>query len=353
VWQNNLKRLRRFLRDPNAKIWSDAFLLQLWNDAQDEMNKKTGYLVKVEASPVPPDYDIAYLYDWEWAFLPAGHGYCHQALQYYEQGDHVITDPCEGQVLAGVDETQGLGPHFTLPWEGFMTPCADPVSLNFPYGFSVALLVTWNRWPMEYLAKKELTSEDPSWKIRGGRPFQYWRFDALEDVFFLYPRPSAVNWPDLDVPPDQDRQVGMVTGIPDLTLDSDYGTIADIPGYFSNQDRGIVTEVIPYANNVIFIFEAEPTKIENLTDESDWPDFLQKYVEYCALHHAFNANTDGKNDALRDFWGKRMEWGIQVIKTFMDKRYEDRNYRLVTKRGIPGMRNRRQPRLPDTYPVSY
>ena len=413
-WSSNRTRLRRFLRDPSGNIWSDAFLLRAWNDAQREIQRRTGVLTKAEAVQIPPDHEMAYLHDWERAFLypaPPQAGYCHQALHYYEQGEIVLMAPWEAQTIAGADgSSSDLGPHFTHPWEGFATPTADLVPLRFPRGFSEATLASFDRWPMEFVDKKELQSEDSTWKTRQGRPFQYWRDQALDDVFHLYPLPASVTWREMpDIPPDPEyscshawedstdyftgggevfTQAGtetdyvfpwegmtsyegtdesgmrgmwlfeqgaaagtVITAIAGETVNQETGTIADIPGAFSNQDRGAALEVIDLENNVFFIFRAEPTDIENDTDESDFPSFLQKYVEFATLEKAFNADTDGKSDALRDFWAQRKEMGIEVIKRFISKQRSDRNYRLVTP-GTGGGRNRRQPRLPDSYPAT-
>lgn len=344
MWSDNRTRIRRYLRDPNANIWSDALLLALWNDAQREIVRKAGFLEKAEAVAVPPEYDMAYLHDWEWAFLPEGHGYCHEALHYYQQGEIVLCSPWEAQTIAGTDgSSSDLGPHFTHPWEGFMTPCADPVPLRLPRGFSESVLVAWDRWPMDPLPKKALQTDDPSWKTHAGKPQYYWRDQVTDQIFYLYPFPSAVAWHDTD-------GTGMVTAVDGVG--ADLGLLIDIPGALDESDTGITLDVINLENNAFFIFRVEAEDLAAATDESDFPPFLQKYVEFAVLEKAYNADTDGKNDTLRDFWAKRKDLGIEVIKRFLQKRRSDRDFRLVTP-STPGGRNRRQPRLPDTYPRSY
>jgi len=144
---------------------------------------------------------------------------------------------------------------------------------------------------------------------------------------------------------------GMVITVSGVTTSSEVGVIDNYSPYIFNQDLGIVTEIVDPNDNVLFVFQKEPTDMENDTDEVDWPSFLQKYIEYATLERLYSADTDGKIESLRDYWGNRKSIGIEVIKRYMSKRREDRDYRLITK-GAPMISTaKRYPKLPDEYPA--
>ena len=93
--------------------------------------------------------------------------------------------------------------------------------------------------------------------------------------------------------------------------------------------------------------------LEDGSDESEFPRFIQKYIEYGTLERAYSANTDGKIESLGDYWALRRKMGLEAIKRFKGKRKTDRDYRLITKGEPTGRRHRKEPRLPDTYPAVY
>jgi hypothetical protein len=103
---------------------------------------------------------------------------------------------------------------------------------------------------------------------------------------------------------------------------------------------------------VLFIFTKTPTDIEIDEDEPDFPDYVCKYVIPGVLEAAYGANTDGRIKSLAEYWGYRREVGYGVMKRYLRKRSNDRDYRLAT-HGTPGTRTRREPRLPDAYPAVY
>ncbi len=195
-WARNLKRIRRFLRDPNGNIWSDSLIRHQFNDAQKDLQRKTNILDDVQTVHVPPKYDYSYLQDWEWPFLSSETGN-YQALRVHQQSEIVFCYRFEPQAVWGlVDATApDEGTHFTHPFEAFMGVIpGDIVPLQFPVGFHNAKFVAWDKEPLDYLSKKGMQSDDSSWLSRTGEPFAYWRPDKLEDQFCLYPVPSSVTW---------------------------------------------------------------------------------------------------------------------------------------------------------------
>jgi hypothetical protein len=417
TWSSNLSRIRRFLRDPDGNIWSDALIKRQFNAAQKDLQRRTNFLDDVQPVHVPPRYDYSYLQDWEWPFLDSETGN-YQALKYHQQAEIVFCQRWEAQAVWGLVEAtaEEEGDHFTQPWEAFMgiTP-GSIVPLQYPSGFHNAKFVAWDKEPIDYMTLKSIQQDDPSWATRTGLPFAYWRPDKLEDQFCLYPIPSSVTWEEevtvvpeveyiytfsfeededyisgegqnftrednddslqylfdweLDVGSRNDEAagrgmwlfevdsgngtyaVGQVTKTDSDTESSETGAILDIGDLIVGGELGIATDVISADNNVLFVYSKTPLDIADVNDESDWPDFLQKYVEYGTLEAVYSADTDGQIQSLRDYWKLRYDMGIKAIERFKSLRKQDRDYRMVTK-GVPGFRTRRQPRLPDAYPAA-
>ena len=100
---------------------------------------------------------------------------------------------------------------------------------------------------------------------------------------------------------------------------------------------------------MLAVFQKRPTDITATTDESDFQEFIQKYLEYGVLEKAYEANTDGRIKSLAEYWGWRKMLGLKAIKYFKSKRLVDRDYCLTTKGGSPRS-DKKLPRLPSEYP---
>jgi len=414
TWINNLTRIRRFLRDPDGNIWADALLLNLFNDVSREFQMKTNILEDVEAVHVPPLYACSYLHDWEWTYLPSKTGSYRALRYHEQGEIAVCSRweaQASWGLVSATDADEGI--HATQPWEYFMghTP-GDLVPLPFPRGFHNAKFVAWDKEPIDAITVKEIQLDDPSWVGRTGEPFAYFRPDKFEDNFCLYPIPSSVDWGSVETPIVADplyvftysfeeadayiegdgqnatredtvnlRQylfdfeldngakaedvtmrgmwmfemdgvrsygIGMTLHLEGESVNSNIGTILDFGGLGSG--TGIVTDAIDADENVLFVFTKTPTALVSHTDESEFPDFLQKYIEQGTIERAYGVNNDGKIQSLRDYWNMRKEIGLKAIKKFQSLKKQDRDYRFVTK-GAPGFRTNRQPRLPDSYPA--
>jgi hypothetical protein len=70
TWTDELKKIRRAIRDPDGKIWTDQFLQHMWNDVQQDFQSRTSVLENVLAQRVPDLYHMSYMHDWEWHYLP-------------------------------------------------------------------------------------------------------------------------------------------------------------------------------------------------------------------------------------------------------------------------------------------
>jgi hypothetical protein len=399
-----LRRMRRFLRDPDANIWSRALLLNLFNDAQRELQIKTRVLEDVYAIRVPPLYHAAYLFDWEWPYLSTNQSQYYKALKDYQQGDFAFCYQWEAEFdHAGATADEGI--HFTQPREAFVGEVpGDQVKVRFPSNFHTAKFFAYDREPIEAVTKKYIQGIDSSYLTRVGRTFAYYREDDLDNSFIPYPLPSTIEWSEPDETAesvevihtfdwetafvtgeqftaedtDEDREYvyswevgtftgkdeaghgmwlfeasyapgGMVVFVSSDTTEEGFGTIAYRTGSLDSQDSGIAVDIIEADNNFVLVFDAMPTDIRSDDDESDYPIFLRKYAEQMALARAYRVNSDGNIKSLAEYWDYRATVGLEAIKKYLIKKSQDRDYRLLTK-GNPLVRTKRHPRLPSSYP---
>lgn len=412
IFLEQLRRIRRKLRDPDGDIWSRDFIINLFNDVQKDIQTKTRYLEDVQVLRLPSFYHASYLHEWEWAFLPDSQYY--RALRYFEQDSTAYTSRWEAQEIFGIaSDVSDEGAHFTQPWEAWSgLTVGETVEIKFPPNFHTTKLLAYDQVPIDYLSKKHITERDPSYIIREGDTYAYYREDELSNSFIPYPRPSTVVWNDVQGDQDPDwlytydweadsTQVVQLAGTGERWLfedatnnrehtyiwednmgaDQDYGlrgmylfeldylppgnrgTVQYVSGDTTtgvgvinsytaglfSQETGLAVEVLDDHDNFLLIYDVTPEDIAEDTDESDFPDFLQKYIEYGVISRAYGANTDGKIQSLADYWNLRYEAGLVFIKRYMSNRKVDRDYRLTINHGRT--RIKRHPRLPDTYPT--
>jgi len=394
---SQVRKMRRFLRDPDARIWESVYLMTVYNDIQREVQHITGFLENVEAIRLPPSYHYSYMFDWEYPHLEGDRFY--QCLNLYQQGGYAFCNRWEVQTSNGTDGTaEEDGAHFTHPFEAWYMTCGDVVKYKFPPDFFKAKYVAYDLKPI-YPIEKKAAMQSSDYKTREGEPFAYYRDDNLNDDFVLFPKPSSVTVEDIIEQPNylnvysQSWESDYVEG-EQFTRDADpaylyfwetgdysgedyglrgmflfeagvslagqygmvlyrddyepFGTI--ISGDYMNQDEGIAVDIVDAENNILLIYDAMAREMQDESDESDYPEFMQKYLECGTLERAYSANTDGRIGSLRDYWGYRYQIGIMMLKKHMHKRKSDRNYRLTTSRTPPN-RNFRHPRLPDAYPA--
>lgn len=399
-----LVRIRRMLRDPDGNIWSRSFLKTSYNNTQREIQRRTRFLENATVLKYPPLYQASYLFEWEWLYLPSGTRFF-KALRDHQQGDYSYCARFEAQTAWGTDDVvTETGVMFTHPWEAFMGESVGlTVAIKFPENFHTAKFLAWDKWPIEYKTKKSITQSDSSYVTREGRPLFYYREDDADNSFIPYPKPSTVSWDD-EVPPadpiyvysqswesdyvtgeqftrdDDDNsrtyvhiweidlgtslqsyargmwlfEVGIEAGTSINYLEDDdtelLGTIIRRDGSLLSQEGGLTVDILDATDDFFLIYDCEPTEITEDSDVSDFPTFLQKYIEYGVLRDAYGSLTDGKIGSLKDYWGSRFEMGVEAIKRYQLARRQDRDYRLVTKQ-LPLRRSNRHPSLPSTYPA--
>ena len=349
-WRDQKKRIRRFLRDPDGNIWTDAFLLRSFNDEQRGIQHKTGILEKVQALRVPPMYQMSYMHDWEWQHLDR-EGKNYQCFHHNHQSGKVCAHRWEMQHIAGLDVGESeYGSAFTHPWEAWyaLDSPNKPVPVWFPPDFHKVKFIAWDKEPIPYKPLKEIQSDDPSWMTHSGKVQCYTRLDELSNEFVLYPMPSSPVFDDIE----GELNDGMITFTEDDTVNQEYGVLLSRTETTSDGDYGLTIDIIEADDNVLLVYEPIPSDLESSEDESDFPVFIRKYIEYGTLERAYSANTDGKIESLREYWGYRKKIGLEVIRKYKRSRRVDRDYCLTTK-GAPGFRTRKEPRLPDGYPAVY
>lgn len=336
-------RIRRFLRDPDKNIWSDDLLERLFNDVQEDIQGQTKILEELESIKVPPMYHATYMFDWEYAYLNVGSRY-YQCFTQHQQANQVYIHIWEVQhTWELTPDVNDIGPHTTHPWEQFyVTTPADELKIRFPLGFHSLRWITYNKEPISFLEQKDIQHMDSSWRTKLGDPRHYSRPDMLNDELVLYPRPQNANWTDsLD-------GHGLALFHSADTQPDETGVVSRRSGSTLSQDDGLTIDIIDLDHNILMIFEKNALDLTSDLDESDYPVFLRKYIEYGVLGRAFRANTDGRIESLANYWDKRYELGLTAIKRFKSTRKTDRKYRL----GPAGQRQRhpRHPRLPSNYP---
>lgn len=338
---DQIKRIRRFLRDPNSKIWDDDYLIKLFNDVQEDLQNKTKILEDVSAIKFPPTYHFTYMYDWEYAYLPSKYSQFYQAFKRNQQSSFVHTYDWEQQQVWSINvDVTTRGSAFTQPWESAYLLPNDEIPIRFPEQFRNAKFVAFDREPITFKEKREIQETDSTYITTTGKPCHYYRGDELDNSFTLYPRPTQYNWIEGD---------GMALFHSADTVDSEVGAYLRRFDSTPSQDLGTADDVIDADDNVFLWYEKNAKNLETKNETSPFPIYLRKYIEYGVISRAYLANTDGRIESLGNYWQRRYSLGLIAIKRFMLKRRSDRNYQFTGDNSLIRT-TRKHPRLPSTYP---
>ena len=334
TFNSSLIRIRRFLRDPDGGIWSDADLVRYFNDAQYDFAQKAPVLERVDAYRYPPNFNWSYMHDWERAHTDGDRYKC---FTFNQATGMVITYPWEASYWLDNSDIKDDGYRFTHPWESAYAAPADIVPIPLHEQFHKAKFVAYDNEPIEPIGQTELSNSDPYYRTISGQPTYYWRPDNWSNLAVLYPRPSGIVWQDW----------GPGTTFSD-TLGQ--GIVAWSEASLDYADTGIITDTISSADALLMVFDILPTEVvEDSTtwnDVLDWPEWMIHYVEAGCLERAFGADTDGFIPSLRDYWSLRYKMGVNAVNLFKRKREADREFRI----GGPIRISRSRLRLPDGYP---
>ena len=342
MWLDELTKVRRFLRDPDGNIWSDAFLKHLWNDVQKDVQNRIGILEDVIAQRIPDLYHCSYLYDWEWSYLPSQYSEFFQALRKHDE--YVFCHAWEPQEITSISsDAVELGAHCTQPWEAFMgQTVAEEIRMKFPKNFRDVKFMAYDEAPIIPTTRKLVQSMDSSYLTTTGTVLYYYEYESLDRSYVLYPKPSTAF---VDDPTGE----GIAFYVEDDTEDTTVGTIAIRTGSSESGNVGASVDVIGIQDNILMVYDVSPTDVDSISSEIDFPDYVTKYIRFGVVGRAYDANTDGRIVSLARFWNNRYEIGIKTLERFMRKRRQDRDYRLTTKPSGT-IKRRRWPRLPSTYP---
>jgi len=347
-WYTQIIRIRRKLRDPDANIWTDAQLLRLYNEAQQELQEHLDLLVEIQANRIPSKFQMSYMHDCEWPYNQNVQGYVYQALRQYEQADYVCCYRWEMLHIAGSSQsTVDSGYVYTHPWEAFMYTGYKPAPVWCGNNAEEIEYMFYDKDPVDATTLKDIQLYDPSWETRSGENFAYRREDKQGDMIFLYPQPTIGTWP-------EDESEGMVLFDSGFTSVVEVGLLADATAAVDTQDTGLAVDFVgDLDESLLTIFRKRPRDLSgNSDEESEFPIFVRKYIEFGVCERAYMMNTDGKIESLSKYWARRKELARVALIMWSSKRRVDRNYTFVTKQS-PSMRIRRRPRLPDAYPDRY
>lgn len=399
-----LKRIRRFLRDPDGNIWSDDLLIGLWNEMQRRLQVERNLLIDVAVLGAPPKIHATYLYQWEYGY--SGVSRPIQQVLRDQGGFYVASGRFEHQAAQGFSiDVASEHENYTQPFEAWLAGSAGLVEWPLPRDFFRARAIYYDEWPLFWRAPRDIQRQDPSWPIRSGTPQWYTRSDMTHNTITPFPRPETIAWNDeitgsdtewavsasweLDevtdsaqftdesttqswvftweesVSADTDIARGMwlfeaafspggvVVAIVGDTIDrGETGVISFREGSLLSAEVGAAVAVLETEDNLAVIYDVMPLDVESVGDDLIWPDWMLKYIRFGVLGRAFKANTDGRIPSLAAYWDRRYEIGKRALDAFRSANKEDRDYQLRTK-GVRTRLVRRHPRLPDTYPAIY
>jgi hypothetical protein len=335
---DELTIIRRYLRDPDANIWSDESIRTFWNDTQHEIASKIGFLERVDSYRWPPAWTWSYQRDWEYPYVD---GDRYQCLLLWQARNMECCYPWEPAYWLTSSGTTDDGTRFTYPWEAVYCSPADVVPLPLHQKFNRMKFAAFDEEEITAIDRKQLAQEDSHYRTAPGSPYHYWRPDQYFNSVVLYPRPSSTTWDDDSLAQN-----------PLDTYDDAGGTINWQDTAVDTIDSGLVLDTIGTENNLFAVFEALPADVPDdrgdwLNVEIDWPAFLVKYIRFGTLERCFGVDTDGFIPSLRDFWRLRKEAGILAMKRYRNLRKTDRDYQMG---GGGGSGRSRHPRLPSEYP---
>jgi hypothetical protein len=364
MYSDNLKKIRRFLRDPDSKIFEDPFLLNLWNYGQADLHRATDFDMEIAVLRVPPNHQMSVSHDWEWTFAEHEKGHPFKFSIDSHQSPMAISHVWEEQALSlSTGEDSAPGDRYTHPWEAYnITTPADMPPNWFPYDHYKTVFMAYDDSPVEFKPLKQIQYDNPSWKTYTGEPYCHTVVDEVSKEFYLFPRPAASRdyvFGDLE---DGMVVAGQVEENYDyfnyyyLTFTfgaatTDYGSVLDDPHAETTQTPGVAVDVLRTSGNILLIYRKKPTDVDAKSDNPGFPRYLQKYVEYDVLANAYDANTDGRIATLADYWSWRRDIGRSVLDQYYHNRMADRNYCLSG--GARDNTRRRHPSLPSTYPAVY
>jgi len=186
-------RLRRYLRDPDADVWSQKHLIQLFNEAQHRFNRDIGILQKIGGIHVPARTDYTRCYLWEENYLQ---GAIRKLGNYYDAAEYLCLFTWEIEQISGYGPQSEDGYRSCYSWEIYSIDggvVEDVDVYKFPYDYDETVYIAYDREKLFHISEEEVRSDHCSYKTYSGEPRYYYRINQDEErEFALYPRPSSV-----------------------------------------------------------------------------------------------------------------------------------------------------------------
>lgn len=349
-----ITRVRRFLRDPDGAIFSDTMLTRWLNQGSKSFEVAAGRLEAATVVRLPALFAQCYQHTWEYGYSDTSHGIVLQVMQYDDRNMLAYCFAWEPESVSGTNaSSNALGARMTQQWEAVYSGTAcEPQVFWLPDNFHNALFFAYDEEVLEATDMREIQGTDSTWKTRTGLPFAFYRIDTERNLFALYPSPSSFTWsdPTWDAAADDANGAWLYT---DTNTGSNSGVVVSATGKaIASSTIGTGIDLGDQDGQAFVVYRAVARDMADGTDESEFPQFLRKYIEQDALEQAYTANTDGKIESLRKYWAMRKEYGLTLVKAFNYRRNADRNYQLMPQ-GQPARSGKPLPRLPAEYPEVY
>ena len=162
--------IRRYLRDPDGRLWDNDLLIDLWNLVQDEFTAEVKAFEDVRALPIPPRCQMSYMHVWETELISAVSTQIYQCLL-SQGGEYVCSAPWEVQQFVWIDgDANASGAYVMHPWEAWQAGYVTDhlVEMPFPENFRQLVGLYYDNENLEFSSLKEIQSTDPSWRSRRG-----------------------------------------------------------------------------------------------------------------------------------------------------------------------------------------
>jgi hypothetical protein len=189
-WTSSETRIRRSLRDPDAKVYPQELLIDLWNQAQDQFNKDTRLHIRVQGVHVPGLNNYTRTYEWEEEYLE---GAVRRFGENYDATGYFHVHEWEAPQIRGFSPQDDPNSYrATHSWEIYtVSGVNDWDILKFPNDFDKAILVAYDRQRLSPVTEETLQRTRRSYKTNAGRVTDYCLIGQdQEREFALYPRPS-------------------------------------------------------------------------------------------------------------------------------------------------------------------
>ncbi len=190
-------RMRRILRDTNARVFSSNLLKDCFNRALEQLAKDGDVLQDVVAMHWPPQCDYATTGEWENDYVK---GYIRTYGLQGERDDWRCSYTWEIEQKAGYAPESVDNTRVTAPWEGYIDNVDNVMDRDlaaFPHDFEAPIMVTYDNERLEPIHEDQAKSGDNKYRTRSGTPVYYYRVNEFE--FAPLPRPNEIAWDNIDV----------------------------------------------------------------------------------------------------------------------------------------------------------